>query len=217
MLSAMGLRRSSRRLVLIAALTIAVLALGGGGIVALVRGHQAGPVSMLGQAAPAQLDVPVYCSDARQACIGGVDLLTDIEGPLIGQGYRCGPGLPPHNMSCVKEEGAGKPTYRLDIQAVGRGVASMDATVSISPGVQAPVDQAKPLVTWMAQLPFKRAPAQADLARQWVVAHLPTSTTSRPMYDSINHYSYLCRGVGLDTGALQTWTIDCGVTANYVP
>jgi hypothetical protein len=186
------------------------------------RRSQQGPPGthrwVLGQAPTAQPNVPVYCSDARQACFTGVDLLTDIEGPLIAQGYRCGPGIPPRNVNCLKEEGNGKPTYRLDVQAVGRGVASLDATVSlITPGARAPVDQARPLLTWMAQLPFKHAPARAELARQWVIGHLPTSTTSRPSYQSINHYSYLCSGVGVDTGEFQSWTIDCAVTANYVP
>jgi hypothetical protein len=218
MLSAMGQWGSSGRLALIAAVAIGVIAIASVGLVALSRSHQPGAGSAAGRTPTAEPDVPVYCSDARQACIAGVDLLTDIEAPLIAQQYRCGPGSPPPRIECLKEEGVGKPTYKVGILAVGRGVASIDATISlITPGARPPIEQARPLLTWMAQLPFKRAPARAAQARQWIIGHTPTSTTARPIYQTINHYSYLCRGVGVDTGGFQSWTINCGVTANYVP
>jgi hypothetical protein len=221
MLSPMGHWGSPRRLVLVAMAAVGILVLVGGGIIALGRGRQAGaglPGSALAQTPTARLDVPVYCSDARRACIAGVDLLVDIEAPLIAQRYRCGPGSPPRTIACLKEEGPGRPTYRLEVLAVGRGVASMEASVTVvARGAGPPIEQARPLVVWMAQLPFRGASQQAEEARQWVVGHLPTSTTSRPLYKSINHYSYLCSGLGVDTGGFQSWTIHCGVTANYVP
>ena len=217
MLSPMGHRGSAGKLALVAAIAIGVLALAAGGAVAFSRSHQA-VGTIPGQVPTAEPDVPVYCSDARQACIAGVDLLTDIEAPLIAQQYRCAPGSSPRKIECLKDEGPGKPIYKLEVLAVGRGVASIEATVTlVTPGARPPVDQARPLVTWMAQLPFKRAPARAAQARQWIIGHLPTRTTSRPLYQTINHYSYLCRGVGVDTGGFQSWTIDCGLTANYVP